>query len=241
MSDAGVLSSLTAAPGSAAAAIASLGQVMFLGAALVFLIVTVLALAGVWTRAYAIDGRRWLVFGGLALPSVTLAALFVHAAPLDMSAPGPDHPDLPRIEVIGRQWWWEVRYGGANDTERSFVTANELRIPVGRPVSVALTSADVIHGFWVPALAGKVDMIPGRTNRIVLRSDAVQVYRGQCAEYCGGQHGLMAFTVVATSPADFEQWLATQVQPARVDDGFVRGYARHHGRGHQRPRPDARR
>ncbi len=109
------------------------------------------------------------------------------------------------IEVIGHQWWWEVRYADQN-----FTTANEIHIPVGQPVTVHVTSADVIHSFWVPELHGKIDMIPGQTNTITLQADQVGTYRGQCAEFCGLQHAHMAFLVIAQSESDFNSWLADE-------------------------------
>ncbi|WP_229487351.1 cytochrome c oxidase subunit II [Pseudoduganella lutea] len=106
-----------------------------------------------------------------------------------------------RIELTGHQYWWEVRY-----TDEGFSTANELHLPVGRPVVVTLKSRDVIHTLWVPNLAGKRDMIPGRTATISLRADRPGVYRAQCAEFCGLQHALMALPVTAVAPAQYEHW-----------------------------------
>ena len=127
-----------------------------------------------------------------------------------------------RIEVIGEQWWWRVRYlDGAGRPE--FETANEIRIPGGQPVLLELKSADVIHSFWVPALAGKLDMIPGRTNRLRLLAARAGEYRGQCAEYCGGPHAFMAFFVIAEEEPAFEAWAANQRAPAGQDsDLFLR-------------------
>jgi cytochrome c oxidase subunit 2 len=117
------------------------------------------------------------------------------------------------ISVTARMWWWEIHYrdpaGG-----REIATANEIRIPVGRTVYLGLNAADVIHSLWVPALAGKRDMIPGRVTGLTLRADKPGVYRGQCAEYCGAQHAHMALHVVALAPAEFDAWLARQAQAA---------------------------
>jgi cytochrome c oxidase subunit 2 len=120
-----------------------------------------------------------------------------------------------RIEVIGKQWWWEVRYEQPGGGEH-IVLANEIRIPVDRPVELVLSSADVIHSFWAPSLAGKVDMIPGRTTRLRIQTSEAGTYRAQCAEYCGGQHALMSLVVVATNPNEFATWLERQRQPAPV-------------------------
>jgi cytochrome c oxidase subunit II len=118
--------------------------------------------------------------------------------------------DALPIQVVARQWWWDVTYTGTG-----LRTANELRIPVGRPVVVTLETRDVIHSFWVPSLHGKMDAIPGRRNSLVLQADVPGVYRGQCAEFCGLQHARMAFHVIALPAADFERWRDAQLAPAR--------------------------
>lgn len=115
------------------------------------------------------------------------------------------------ISVIGHQWWWQVRYEGNN----GFETANEIRIPVGSAVDIKLTTGDVIHSFWIPSLAGKLDLIPGKSNELRIQADKPGVYRGQCAEFCGQQHAHMAIFVVALEPSEFERWRAKQAAPAR--------------------------
>ncbi|MEI9405369.1 cytochrome c oxidase subunit II [Mesorhizobium argentiipisi] len=115
------------------------------------------------------------------------------------------------ISVIGHQWWWQVRYEGKN----GFETANEIRIPVGSAVDIKLTTGDVIHSFWIPSLAGKLDLIPGKSNELRIQADKPGVYRGQCAEFCGQQHAHMAIFVVALEPSEFERWRAKQAAPAR--------------------------
>jgi cytochrome c oxidase subunit 2 len=122
--------------------------------------------------------------------------------------------DAVHIDLIGHQFWWEARYD-PNDPERAFATANELHVPVGRSVLMRLRADDVIHSFWVPSLAGKKDLIPGRESTIAFRADLVGTYRGQCAEFCGYQHAHMALVVVADAPVDYERWLALQRRPAR--------------------------
>src|SRR5204862_5925651 len=112
------------------------------------------------------------------------------------------------IDVIGHQWWWEVRYPGTQA-----VTANEIHIPVGTRVNVVATTADVIHSFWVPELNRKIDMIPGRSNRVLLYADKPGRYRGQCAEFCGLQHAHMSMYVFADPPDRFRAWLAAQAKP----------------------------
>ena len=115
------------------------------------------------------------------------------------------------IEVTGRQWWWEVRYNDV-DASNIFTTANEIHIPVGVPVLFTLRGGDVIHSFWVPNLAGKKDLIPGKNSTLWLQADKPGVYRGQCAEYCGLQHARMAFWVVADTPEQFQAWRQNQTQ-----------------------------
>lgn len=117
------------------------------------------------------------------------------------------------IELTGHRWWWEARYT-ADPPSRMFNTANELHIPVGKPVVISLKSSDVIHSFWVPNLHGKKDLIPGRTTTITLRADKPGVYRGQCAEFCGYQHAKMALLVIAEPEAEYEAWAEQQRQPA---------------------------
>ena len=117
------------------------------------------------------------------------------------------------VEITGNQWWWDVEYHNPDPSLR-VRTANELHLPVGRPVRIELKSNDVIHSFWVPNLHGKMDLIPGRETVLWLQADTPGVYRGQCAEYCGLQHAHMAFSVIAEPQADFERWLTTQRQPA---------------------------
>jgi cytochrome c oxidase subunit II len=121
--------------------------------------------------------------------------------------------DAVNIELVGHQWWWEARYANSKASD-SFTTANELHIPVGRPVIIRLTSSDVIHTFWVPSLHGKKDMIPGRTAHIQLRADKPGVYRGQCAEFCGLEHAMMAMLVVADPPHEYDAWAALQRKTA---------------------------
>ncbi|MGX9146323.1 cytochrome c oxidase subunit II [Mesorhizobium sp. 128a] len=115
----------------------------------------------------------------------------------------------PTVTVRGQQWWWQVFYASSGSTP-GFQTANEIHIPVGKDVHLKLESSDVIHSFWVPSLAGKQDLVPGRSNDLLLRAEKPGVYRGQCAEFCGLQHSHMAIMVVAEPPADYERWAAAQ-------------------------------
>lgn len=123
----------------------------------------------------------------------------------------PPHPAVT-IHVTGHQWWWEIAYTD-KDVSRGFTTANEIHIPVGKPVRVELSAADVIHSFWVPALTGKMDTIPGQRNVTWMQADKPGIYRGQCTEYCGQQHAHMGFIVVAQAPQEFEAWWNHQLEP----------------------------
>jgi cytochrome c oxidase subunit II len=160
-------------------------------------------------RAAGNEEPRWakglIVGGGIVFPLVSLSVLwaFTLRDVADLSSP-PEDPSV-RIVVDGRRWWWDVRY-----PELGIVTANEIHVPVGETVQLVLTSGDVIHSFWVPELAPKTDMIPGRTNTMWIRAERPGVYRGQCAEFCGLQHANMAFLVIADPPDAFGDWVAGQ-------------------------------
>jgi cytochrome c oxidase subunit 2 len=126
------------------------------------------------------------------------------------------------VTVIGRQWWWEYIYEKYDGQTVGFSTANELHVPAGaggiqRPVYLTLKSADVAHSFWAPRLAGKIDLIPGKTNSLWFQTDQAGLYLGQCAEYCGMQHANMLIRVVAEPAAEFDRWLEAQARPARDD------------------------
>ncbi|ODA66761.1 Cytochrome c oxidase subunit 2 precursor [Methyloligella halotolerans] len=126
---------------------------------------------------------------------------------------GPPAEPAFTIEITAHQWWWEVRYL-SDQPHRIFTTANEIHIPTGEPVRFELKSADVIHSFWVPALTGKTDTIPGQVNRTWLEADEPGVYRGQCTEYCGLEHARMGFEVVAQTPENFKTWREDQLHGA---------------------------
>src|SRR6185369_11615640 len=114
-------------------------------------------------------------------------------------------------------WWWEVRYL-SEELDQSFSTANEIHIPVGRPIEIELISRDVIHSFWVPELNGKVDIVPGHPNRIRLEAGQPGFFLGECSEFCGAQHAHMAILVVAQASSDYEQWLVGQRSPANANE-----------------------
>jgi cytochrome c oxidase subunit 2 len=200
--------------------ITTLWWVMMTGAWIGFAVIVFLLFLG-WLRR----NRKELPFGGgdreatilliclgVALPIVVLTLLFVWADIFVIKSTAAPNPRTTRmtIQVIGHQWFWEVRYPGTNA-----VTANEIHIPVGVPVDLIATTDDVIHSFWVPELNRKIDMIPGRENRILLEADRAGRYRGQCAEFCGLQHAHMSLYVFADPPATFRAWLAIMAKPAR--------------------------
>jgi cytochrome c oxidase subunit 2 len=122
------------------------------------------------------------------------------------------------VTVTGYDWWWRIEYEH-EDPERAVTTANELHIPVGQPVLVKLKSADVIHAFWVPLLAGKTQMIPGLINQQWIQADSPGIYTGQCAQFCGAGHAHMNFEVVAESAEDFEKWRNIQRRAASSPSG----------------------
>jgi cytochrome c oxidase subunit 2 len=153
---------------------------------------------------------RW-VWIGVAGSSVVLLFSVAWTMEVLVKVTSPATPPALTIEVTGYQWWWQVRYLDS-DPSQNFTTANEIHIPTGVPVMFRLVGGDVIHSFWVPALFGKTDVIPGQTNETWLEARAPGVYQGQCTEYCGLEHAHMAFLVIAQAPADFQQWRAHQLQ-----------------------------
>jgi cytochrome c oxidase subunit II len=165
-------------------------------------------------------GLWGMVIGlGVVLPLVVVTILAVWSLDIDRSVMAESDDDLV-IEVVAHQFWWEVRY-----PDLDVVTANEIHIPVGRPVRVELTSEDVIHAFWVPQLAGKADAVPGRSNHIYLEAAQAGHFRGQCAEFCGIQHANMRILVLAEEPGDFEAWVEHMQQPAEEpDEELLRGH-----------------
>jgi cytochrome c oxidase subunit 2 len=159
-------------------------------------------------------GVAW-IYVGVAATTVVLLAFtswtVVTLAAVSRPAPG---KSPFTVEITGHQWWWEVNYLGHDGPSRNFTTANEIHIPTGQPIEVRLKTADVIHSFWVPALTGKTDLIPGQTNASWMEADHPGIYRGQCTEYCGQQHAHMAFAVIAEAPDKFKTWWDHQLESA---------------------------
>lgn len=180
-------------------------------------------------RAHFRQMTVWVVIGGgVIFPSIILTILLCFGLSL---LPGllarPPQGSLV-VEVEGIQWWWRVRYPETLINERalgSFETANEICIPVDQPVEFRLRSHDVIHAFWIPALGGKVDMIPGRITRLTVHPYRIGLYRGVCAEFCGDSHALMNFDVRIVSQEDFESWLKRQASDAQASAESQTGYA----------------
>jgi len=186
--------------------------IMFIGAALITVFICVLmavSIAGPAGWRQKLTTEKNIIWGGIVFPVVTLTALLIYGFMVFKAGGTLAQAENPvRISVVGEQWWWRViyRHGDGRITE----SANELRIPTGRPIEIELSTADVIHSFWIPAYAGKVDMIPGRTNLLHFIADKPGIVTGQCAEYCGGAHALMSFYTVAMTPSDYDAWLAKE-------------------------------
>lgn len=204
-----------------------LWQLTLLICALVFAAVLIVLLLAIW-RAPRADAATPPDAAALSRPEprlrhriglavgVSIALLFVLIVAdyrTDRALMQLPLSDAVHIELTSHQFWWEARYDDA-DASKIFNTANELHIPVGRPVIMTLKAADVIHTFWLPNLAGKKDMLPGRTALISFRADKPGTYRGQCAEFCGFEHALMAFDVVAEPNERYESWADAQRREA---------------------------
>lgn len=193
---------------------ADLFWIMLAGAVVIWCAVLALAFYAIRIAPGRHSGRLadgLIIGGGVVFPIVTLTALLSYGLFL--------MPELRtqgsglRLTVSGEQWWWRVAYeppGGA----AAVTSANEIRLPVGERVEILAESPDVIHAFWIPSLGGKIDMIPGRVNRMVLQASEPGVFRGVCAEYCGDSHALMAFSAVAMEPDAFAAWLEHIAAPA---------------------------
>lgn len=198
--------------------IALLSWVLFVGAGIILLaVITALATAihGPESARRALSKEGAIRLGGIVFPVVTLTLLLGYGLWLMRASLAGPEPAPLRIEVTGEQWWWRIAY--ARDGAAPLAEANEIRIPTGREIEFVLRSNDVIHSFWVPSLGGKLDMIPGRTTTLRLKANRPGIYRGQCAEYCGGPHALMALEILAVPQAEFDAWLATadqRTQPA---------------------------
>ena len=187
-------------------------------AGVIWALVMLVLAAALWRRRRLAEPRErrtaWFVGGAMAASVLVILGLTV-ASYVTTRHISPEPADPLVIRLKGYQWWWSATYAAARPAD-SFTTANELHVPVGRPVRVELEAEDVIHSFWVPNLAGKQDLIPGRSNSLVFTVDRPGTYRGQCAEFCGLQHAHMALLVVAESEDDFQRWRTAQLADAKA-------------------------
>jgi cytochrome c oxidase subunit 2 len=199
--------------------VSALGWGMIITATIISLVVFALLIAAVLPGERRglrrVPPRAYLIGGGIVLPVVVLMTLSgLTVAATDATS---RRGDL-QVEVTGHQYWWDLRYPGT-----PAVTANEIHIPARTRVQLILRSVDVIHSAWVPALAGKIDLVPGRTNHLVINANHPGTFRGQCAEFCGLEHARMAFVVIAQTPSAFRAWLRQQSAPARSDPSVADG------------------
>jgi len=167
------------------------------------------------------EGMPW-IYIGTGISACILFALAIYALITLNAIANPTHAPALTLTVTGYDWWWKVEYED-DDPTRSFVTANEIHIPVGQPILVKLKSADVIHAFWVPMLAGKTQMIPGLANQQWIQADVEGVYGGQCTQYCGVQHAHMGLEIVAQSEDEFRTWQDAQRGEAEMTAGINAG------------------
>lgn len=186
--------------------IAEVWWTMFWAGGGILLLVVLLALWSLVRRrpSPGFKAPPMIIGGGLLLPVLALTALLLYGYRIGALHEAPAATRLT-VNVIGQRFWWRVQYPGT-----AVETAGELRIPAGEPVEVRLNTVDVIHSFWVPRLAGKLDLIPGRENRLWIEASEPGVFRGQCAEFCGAGHARMVLVVVAEPRARFDDWLAGQ-------------------------------
>jgi cytochrome c oxidase subunit 2 len=221
-SPAGPLNYFLHSYGPASTPIMHLGWVITALMIVILLIITLLLLGALYRKRPAAESTAviapdktdllWITVG-TGISSGILFVLLIYVLMTLNSVAKPGRAPALALTVTGYDWWWKVEYED-KDPDRRIVTANEIHIPVGRPVLIRLKSADVIHAFWVPVLAGKTQMIPGLANQQWLEADVPGVYRGQCTQYCGAQHAHMDFEIVAQSPSDFRKWLENQWQTA---------------------------
>ena len=207
------------------AAVDQLFTTIFWWAVVVFVIVEGLLLFAIiryrWRpgapEPKVLHGHTALEIGWTLAPALILVFIAVPTMRTIFATSGRAPAGALRVQVIGHQWWWEYRYA-----DLGVVTANELHLPVGTPVQLELTSADVIHSFWAPGLGGKRDLMQGRTNRIAFTAESTGEYLGQCAEFCGASHANMRLRVFVESDSAFRAWVAGQRQvPAATPRGSL--------------------
>ena len=204
--------------GEEAAGVATLFWLMTGAGAVIWLVVIGITVYAILRRGSPPSERfadRFILIGGVAFPTVVLAALLVVGLSLLPAWTEDEAPDL-RVHVTAEQFWWRVAYEGPDGAR--IETANEIHLPPGT-AEFTIDSPDVIHSFWIPALGGKMDAIPGRENRLRLTATKPGVYRGVCAEFCGASHALMAFPVIVHEGDGFAAWLRQEAQPATPTAG----------------------
>jgi cytochrome c oxidase subunit 2 len=206
---------------------------MYIASAVVFILVVAALLYGAFRRREASElpddpakdrPMRAAVIVATGLTILTLFAFLVSDISAGRSMTTNPGSDAIQVRVTGHQWWWEIQYRDSLPQNWA-TTANEIHVPVGRPVVFELRSSDVIHSFWAANLSGKRDLIPGDENSLWFQADSAGVYRGVCAEYCGLEHAKMAFLVVAEPPDKFASWLDRQRDTAQTptDSAALRG------------------
>ncbi|TWU04937.1 cytochrome c oxidase subunit II [Stieleria varia] len=217
--------------GRGAEVIADLFWVMAIGGVCIWLLVIGLAVYAILRpgKHQAKTTRVLVIGGGAVFPTLVLTGLLTYGLSIlpDLQSPAPQGSQV--VEVVGVRWWWRVRY--RLPSGKTVETANEIHLPVGEAVEFKLTSEDVIHSFWIPALGGKMDMIPGRENRLKLFPTKTGVFRGVCAEFCGAAHAQMSFDVVVQSRDEFDRWLVELQQSAGESDHAGQAVFRSRGCG----------
>jgi cytochrome c oxidase subunit 2 len=156
---------------------------------------------------------RWAVGTAIAITVLTLFAVLFMSVITGKKVQGMSSSNPVTIQITGHQWWWEVTYPNPQ-ADQTVITANEIHIPVGKPVVILTSSADVIHSFWAPSVHGKRDLIPGYSTAFWIQVDQPGTYSGRCAEFCGLQHAHMGFSIIAEDEATFEAWEQQQLKPA---------------------------
>ena len=212
--------------GAEATGIRLIALILTIGAVLILIAMALLYRRAVRAPEHSIDhrqGMRMVLWLGAIGPTILLAALLLYALPA--MRPRPVSPTDLVIRVEGEQFWWRVAY--QRPGAEPLISANEIRVPVGRTVSFELTAKDVIHSFWIPGLAGKMDMIPGRITLLPVRAEKAGRYRGVCAEFCGLSHALMAFDVIAMEPDAFDRWMAQDRRGRAAESAGARLFAAH--------------
>jgi cytochrome c oxidase subunit 2 len=210
----------------ASKSIDNLWWIMFVGSTVIFAIVCLLVVMALLrargstevNRTSSPGATRFVVIAGAIVPLFVLVGLFVLVLRTIPATSAPHgHTDMT-VHVVGRQWWWDIRYDGTRVR-----TANELHIPVGEDVKVVATTDDVIHSLWVPRLNRKIDTIPGKQNTVLFRAAHPGDFRGTCAEFCGLQHAKMGLLVIAEPRARFQAWLRNQERPAAKELPLFQG------------------